>query len=221
MFLYVLRCFIMCACRFWLCVALFITCIRNPFCTDIHLPCLWLRGILPADLCLDHPIPPPPLVDDIVVFDPFSVVLLGSDWPPGLYGTDGTGGKCWVSGEVTLPSGVVGVGCRDRLEWTLISCSWRSADCPQGGIVCYVCCCEEGALWHYHDSFRFENQCRHVLQVSYGRPGVRLRVGSGLATCARATACWETNNPKDAGKQWHSSRIRLAKQNNPLIRSGL
>ena len=35
MFFYVLRCFIMCACRFWLCVALFITCIRNPFC--IHL----------------------------------------------------------------------------------------------------------------------------------------------------------------------------------------
>lgn len=126
-----------------------------------------------------------------------------------------------VSGEVTLPSGVVGVGCRDRLEWILISFSWRSADCPQGGIVCYFCCCEEGALWHYHDSFRFENQCRHVLQVSYGRPGVRLRVGSGLATCARATACLETNNPKDAGKQWHSSRIRLAKQNNPLIRSGL
>jgi hypothetical protein len=93
MFLYVLRCFIMCACRFWLCVALFITCIRNPFCTDIHLPCLWLRGILPADLCLDHPIPPPPLVDDIVVFDPFSVVLPGGDWPPGLYGTDGSGGK--------------------------------------------------------------------------------------------------------------------------------
>lgn len=87
MFLYVLRCFIMCACRFWLCVALFITCIRNPFCTDIH-----SAMSIPAD-GPDHPIPPPPLIDDILVFDHVSVVLLGGDWPPGLYGTDGTGGK--------------------------------------------------------------------------------------------------------------------------------
>ena len=52
-----------------------------------------MSGILPADLCLAYPIPPPPLVDDILTFAPFSIVLPEGVWPPGLYGTDGSGGK--------------------------------------------------------------------------------------------------------------------------------
>ena len=57
------------------------------------LPCLWLRGLLPSDMCLEVPIPLPPLVDDIVICDPFSLTPDPDIWPAGLYGTDASGGR--------------------------------------------------------------------------------------------------------------------------------
>ena len=57
------------------------------------LPCLWLRGLLPADMCLSSPIPQPIAVDNIHVFDPYGITPDPDVWPPGLYGTDASGGK--------------------------------------------------------------------------------------------------------------------------------
>ena len=44
-------------------------------------------------MCLDNPIPPPPLVDDVVIVDPYNLTLDPDVWPAGLYGTDASGGK--------------------------------------------------------------------------------------------------------------------------------
>ena len=56
-------------------------------------PCLWLRGLLPADMCLPHPIPKPLEEDVIYLFDPHSLFPDPHVWPAGLYGTDASGGK--------------------------------------------------------------------------------------------------------------------------------
>jgi hypothetical protein len=64
----------------------------------LEFPCLWLRGLLPSELLIanDHPIPPPSSVDKISIFDPFGITPDPEVWPPGLYGTDASGGR-WGS----------------------------------------------------------------------------------------------------------------------------
>ena len=60
---------------------------------SVLLPCLWLRGLLPADMCLPFPIPKPQLEDIFYFFDPFQLAPDPHVWPSGLYGTDASGGK--------------------------------------------------------------------------------------------------------------------------------
>jgi hypothetical protein len=53
-------------------------------------PALWLRGILPASLLLNFPIPQPIQTTQISIFDPCGLTNAG--WPSGTYGTDASGG---------------------------------------------------------------------------------------------------------------------------------
>jgi len=86
-------------------------------------PCLWLRGLLPSELLVtrDHPIPPPRSVDNVSVYDPFGITPDPEVWPPGLYGTDASGGR-WGSYPLLrrCGCGVARLTSMDppfRLEW--------------------------------------------------------------------------------------------------------
>jgi len=53
-------------------------------------PALWRRGVLPASLLLNLPIPTPIASTEISTFDPLG--LTSGMWPSGTYGTDASGG---------------------------------------------------------------------------------------------------------------------------------
>ena len=72
----------------------------------LYLPCLWLRGLFHADLCLGAGTPPLD-VHSIQIYDPFAISPDPDVWPQGLYGTDAFGGE--FGGYPTL--GDAGVAC--------------------------------------------------------------------------------------------------------------
>ena len=78
----------------------------------VKYPCLWLRGLLPSNLCVEEPIPPPIDHLQLYVYDPHSLTPDPHVWPPGLYGTDGSGGELSAYPELRrVGCGVSRVDC--------------------------------------------------------------------------------------------------------------
>lgn len=96
-------------------------------------PCLWVRGLLPAGLCRDNepPIPPPPSVEKVFIYDPRNETPDHLQWPQGLYGTDASGGA-WGSFNELRRCGV-GVSRVATLD-PPFSVRW-AAHCPLIGEV--------------------------------------------------------------------------------------